>query len=196
MTLRIGVLGGSFDPPHAAHAALALAARAQLALDRVLWVPTFSPPHKERPAVPFADRLAMTQALAAEDPASTVSAIEASLPQPSYTLHTLEALRREHGDGHAWHLILGADNWEGFPRWHRPESVLSAAALAVYPRRGFPVRDLPAGSAMLNFPEMPEQSTEYRAWLARDREAALAGLPAAVAACIRARGLYLPEAGG
>jgi nicotinate-nucleotide adenylyltransferase len=192
MTMRIGVLGGSFDPPHAAHAALARAARTQLGLDRIVWVPTFLPPHKGPPAAAFADRFAMTRALAAEDPASEVSDLEATLPPPSFTLRTLEALREQYGPGHEWHLILGADNWEGFPRWHRPEAVLSAATLAVYPRAGFPLGELPAGSARLDFPEMPEQSTGFREWLERDRETALAALPASVATCIRERGLYLP----
>lgn len=195
--MRIGVLGGTFDPPHAAHAALARAAREQLSLDRVVWVPAFSPPHKGLPATSYDDRLAMTRALAAADPASEVSDVEASLPSPSYTLRTLEALRAVLGEGHDWHLILGADNWAGFPLWHRPESVLAAATPAVYPRKGFVVRDLPdlpPGASVLNFPEMPEQSTAYREWLERDREAALRSLPASVAACIRARNLYLPAA--
>jgi nicotinate-nucleotide adenylyltransferase len=188
--MRIGVLGGSFDPPHAAHAALARAARSRLELDRILWVPTFSPPHKGSPSASFEDRVAMTEALTAEDPGSEVSDIEATLPPPSYTVKTLEALRTRHGDGHAWHLLIGADNWGSFPRWHQPEAVLKAAAVAVYPRAGHPLNTLPAGVVCLDFPEMPEQSTEYREWLMRDREGALAALPPAVAAVIRARGLY------
>lgn len=198
--MRIGVFGGAFDPPHAAHAALAKAAAAQRGLDRVLWVPTFTPPHKGAPAAPFAHRLGMVAALTADDPRSSVSDIEASLPPPSYTLHTLRALKAEHGGGHEWNLILGADNWAGFPRWHEPDAVLAEASLAVYPRAGFPLDALPAlpeGSAMLNFPEMPHRSVDFRALLAgnaRDREDALASLPPAVAAYIRAHGLY-PETG-
>src|SRR5690606_13993528 len=122
--MRIGVFGGTFDPPHAAHAALARAALKQLSLDRVLWIPALAPPHKGLPATPFEDRLAMTRALAATVPGSDVSDIEAALPSPSYTLRTLEALRAAFGEGHEWRLILGADNWAGFPRWHRPDAVL------------------------------------------------------------------------
>jgi len=198
--MRIGVFGGAFDPPHAAHAALAKAAAAQRGLDRVIWVPTFAPPHKDAPAAPFAQRLAMAAALAALDDVSEVSDIEASLPPPSYTLHTLRALKarlaRAEGAGspsHEWELILGADNWAGFPRWHEPRAVLAEASIAVYPRAGFPADALPPfpeGSAMLNFPEMPHRSMDFRAWLSRNREAALAALPAAVADLIRARGLY------
>jgi nicotinate-nucleotide adenylyltransferase len=200
--MRIGVLGGAFDPPHAAHAALARAARRQLNLDRVVWIPTFAPPHKNGPVASFADRAAMVRALLAgeEDPASEVSEIEASLPQPSYTLHTLRALKDTSGAPEdAWHLILGADNWAGFRNWHQPEAVLSEATLAVYPRAGFtPPTDAnsPAPAVMLNFPLMADQSTDFRKALAGPgRDAALAALPAPVADYIRARGLYQGSAG-
>ncbi len=192
--MRIGVLGGSFDPPHAAHAALARAARTRLGLDKVLWVPTYTPPHKGLPSTAFDDRMQMTRALAAQEPGSEASDIEATLPVPSYTVHTLAALRTRHGEGHDWHLLLGADNWNAFPSWHQPEAVLAAAHVAVYPREGFPFGELPAGVTALDFPEMPDQSTVYRTWLASDREAALASLPQAVAEVIRARNLYRAEA--
>lgn len=196
--MRIGVFGGSFDPPHAAHAALARAARDTLRLDRIIWLPTATPPHKRAPVASFAHRVAMVRALTAEDPCSEVSELEATLPPPSYTVHTLAALRARYAqDGpHDWHLIVGADNWAGFDRWHEPEAVLAAATLAVYPRAGFPVRALPPGATLLNFPEMPEQSTDFRAWLARDRQAALAALPAPVAAYIRTHALYVDGAAG
>lgn len=197
--MRIGVFGGAFDPPHAAHAALARVAREHLGLDLVIWLPTFAPPHKGAPAAPFVDRLAMVTVLvdsgkdASGRVKDLVSDLEATLPPPSYTLHTLEALRARHGEGHEWHLILGSDNWAGFPRWHQPDAVLKAATPAVYPRAGYPMAELPPlppGSTLLNFPEMPEQSTNFRAHLASDREAALSALPPAVAAYIRAHGLY------
>jgi len=188
--MRLGVFGGAFDPPHAAHAAVARAARTRLDLDRVIWLPTFHPPHKDAPAASFADRLAMTRALAATVPGSEVLDLEASLPAPSYMLNTLEALAAAYGPGHDWHLILGADNWAGFARWHRPEAVLAAARPVVYPRAGYDSAALPPGALLLDVPEAPEKSTTYREWLARDRAAALADLPAPVAACIRQRGIY------
>ena len=202
--MRIGVLGGAFDPPHAAHAALARAAQRQLSLDRVVWVPTFSPPHKHGPATPFAHRLAMVRALIATEPAfSEVSDIEAALPLPSYSLQTLRALKQleatraqETSPVH-WHLIIGADNWSIFPAWHQPEAVLAEASLAVYPRAGFALETLPAlpqGSVMLNFAEMPEQSTVFRESLGQEgprRDEALGRLPGPVAAYIREHRLYL-----
>ncbi len=206
--MRIGVFGGAFDPPHAAHAALAVAAKRQLDLNLILWVPTFAPPHKGGPVASFAARTAMVRALVsplnAAAPDSEVSDLEATLPQPSYTLQTLRALKQlwpHRGEAHDWYLILGADNRANFLRWHQPEAVLAEATLAVYPRAGFPLSGKPAAGAqslppavMLDFPLMPDQSTEFREALsagALRREEALARLPEPVAAYIRAQGLYL-----
>ena len=188
--MRIGVFGGAFDPPHGGHAALADAARAALGLDRVLWVPTFRPPHRTGAVAPFPDRLEMVRALVGADPAQAVDDIECHLPVPSYTLHTLEALRDRHGAAHDWHLLIGSDNWQGFPRWHRPEDVRALARIVVYPRGGHPVGTVPPDVTVLDVPELPEASTEFRNRLAHDRETALRALPAPVARCIRARGLY------
>jgi nicotinate-nucleotide adenylyltransferase len=211
--MRIGVFGGSFDPPHAAHAALARAAQQQLGLDLVLWVPTFSPPHKSVPMTQFEDRLAMTRALTsvlnneratprdetAGSPTMDVTDVEATLSPPSYTLHTLQALKEKFGDAPEWYLIVGADNWANFPRWYQPESVLAAATPVVYPRAGYSTTDFhPRNDSteprpepiLLNFPEMPEQSTNFRTWLLRDRKGALAALPESVATVIRERNLY------
>ena len=199
--MRIGVLGGAFDPPHAAHAALAAAARRQLNLDHILWVPTFDPAHKGGPTASFADRVAMVRAMVQGDPDSEVSKIEASLPRPSYTLHTLRALKLQEGlrePENSWYLILGADNWAIFPRWHQPEAVLAEAKIAVYPREGYPLPDFqselhsnPKDIVILDFTLMPDQSTEFREALATpERDAALVRLPTPVAAYIRERGLY------
>lgn len=188
--MRIGVFGGAFDPPHEGHVALASAARGKLRLDRVLWVPTFGPPHRDGAVAPFADRMEMVRALLGSDPVQAADDIESRLPVPSYTLHTLEALRARHGAAHAWHLLIGSDNWQGFPRWHRPDDVRALARIVVYPRAGYPVDPIPSDVTLLDVPVIPDASTEIRHGLVRDRASTLATLPAPVAEYIRARNLY------
>jgi nicotinate-nucleotide adenylyltransferase len=199
--MRIGIFGGAFDPPHAGHKAVAHAARVELQLDRVAWVPTFSPPHKSGPSASFVDRCAMVRALIGPNSRfEEVSEVEASLTPPSYTLHTLRALKQERRDAPAdWFLILGADNALTFSSWHRPDEVLAEASLAVYPREGHRLDKshaeiLPPGTVVLNCPEIPEQSTRLREQLAAPdtRDETLAHLDGPVADIIRARGLYAP----
>ena len=170
--------------------AVAAAARAALGLDRVLWIPTFRPPHRSAAAAAFPDRLAMVRALLESDPAQCADDVECHLPAPSYTLHTLEALRNRDGAGHVWHLLIGSDNWRDFPHWYQPEAVRTLARIVVYPRGGYPVEAPPPDVTVLDVPELPEASTEFRDRLVRDRETTLRELPAPVARCIRARGLY------
>lgn len=188
--MRIGVFGGSFDPPHRAHASVAKAAQAQLNLERLIWVPTFSPPHKIFPAASFEHRLGMVQALIGKDSGILVSDIESSLPQPSYTLQTLRALKAGLGLGHAWYLLVGADNASTFSTWHQPEAVLAEASLAVYPRQGVALTGFPSGSLILNCPEIHEESRQLRELLSSHPDQALAQLPEAVAKYIRQHGLY------
>ena len=192
--MRIGVFGGSFDPPHSAHVRVAAAAREQLNLDRVIWVPALEPPHKNAPATPFEHRLGMVKSLASADARAEVSGVEAFLPRPSYTLQTLLALKKTHGPDHAWHLIIGADNWNIFSRWHRPEAILEEAALIVYPRKGIPILSLPPGATLLNCPEIPMESSQFRARLQSNSEA-LAELPTPVADYILRNGLYGTSSG-
>ena len=138
--MRIGVFGGSFDPPHGGHVLVAGTARSFLKLDRLLWVPTYQPPHKDAPATPFIHRLGIVRALVDAAPGEAVSDIEAALPQPSFMLYTLRALKQAEGAGHEWYLIVGADNWDDFHSWHQPDSVLQEASPAIFPRKGFPIR--------------------------------------------------------
>ena len=192
--MRIGVFGGSFDPPHPAHLQVAKAARDQLGLDKVIWLPAFLPPHKSAPSTSFQHRLGMTRALIAGEPRTEISEVESSLPTPSYTLHSLRALKNHYGTGHSWHLIIGADNWAIFPGWHQPEALLAECRVAVYPRRGTPLTALPPGITLLDCPEIPQESRVFREEMGKHPEKALGELPAGVADYIREHGLYgLPQ---
>ena len=188
--MRIGVFGGSFDPPHAAHVKVAAAAREQLQLDRVIWVPALEPPHKNIPATPFEHRLGMVKSLMSSEARFEVSDVEASLPRPSFTLQTLFALKKIHGLDLSLHLIIGADNWNIFPQWHQPEAVMKEASLAVYPRHGISLAGLPSHVTLLHCPEISMESSQFRERLQRNSKETLAELPASVAYYIRKHGLY------
>jgi nicotinate-nucleotide adenylyltransferase len=156
------IFGGSFDPPHAGHKYLAKSALDSLRLDRLFWVPAPDPPHKTKPSTSFHHRLAMVELVVQGEARQAVSDVEAHLPKPSYTIHTIEALKTEFGREHAWNLLIGADNWSIFPSWHRWEDVLREVTLAVFPRRGHPITGLPPNARTLDLPEMDVEATDIR----------------------------------
>ena len=132
----IGILGGTFDPIHLAHLAIAEEAREALGLVKVLFVPAAMPPHKvDRPVSDPEHRLAMVELAIADNPAFEASRIELGRTGPSYTVDTLEALAAEGSDPV---LILSAEAFRELRTWHRPERILELARLAVVPRDGFP----------------------------------------------------------
>lgn len=133
----IGILGGTFDPVHSAHLALALAARDALALEKVLWIPAGQPRHRAAPLAPAADRLAMVRLAIAGHPAFELDAGEALSDAPSYTVPTLERLRNRYGATRPLVLLLGADAFLGLPSWHRWRELFGLAHLAVATRPGF-----------------------------------------------------------
>jgi len=132
--VRIGILGGTFNPPHLGHLICAQEAYLQLGLDRVTLIPARIPPHKPVEDEPGADhRLELCRlAIQGDDVRSD---LEIGREGPSYTVDTLEELHAEAPDQELF-LIVGGDIAAGFPNWHRPERVLSLATLAVAKRRG------------------------------------------------------------
>lgn len=132
--MRLGLFGGSFDPPHVAHLALAERAREQLDLDRVIFMPAGSPPHKsDRVLAPARDRLRMTRLAVRGNSAFAVSTIETRRRGASYTIETLRALAATEPRAR-WFLVIGEDSLEDFDHWHEPEAILELATLAVAPR--------------------------------------------------------------
>lgn len=133
---RIGLFGGTFDPPHVGHLALAEWARESLRLDRVLFVPAGVPPHKGRKHLSsVAHRVAMTRLAVRNHPAFTVLTLEARRDGPSFTVDTLRALRRRERGARIF-LLMGADSLEEFSTWRDPEEILAFATLAVASRPG------------------------------------------------------------
>jgi nicotinate-nucleotide adenylyltransferase len=157
---RIAFFGGSFDPPHLGHLAVARAARAALSLDVVLFAPVGSQPLKPRGATaPFADRLEMTRLAVAGEPGFEVSLSDAPSQSgaPNYTLETLAGLRSALPAGGALFCLMGADSFLGLRHWHRAAEVPFAANLVVASRPGESLDDLaaalPAGLSAEAAPE-------------------------------------------
>lgn len=188
--MKYCIFGGSFDPPHEGHRHLARSASATLGLDRIFWVPAQDPPHKAKPDTPFEHRVAMARLAVADMPDQYVSDIESRLPSPSYSLNTIQAMKAEYGSNHAWHLLIGADNWAIFPTWHRWQDVLREATLVVYPRMGETLETLPPGVIGLPMAEIPGASSRIREILAATGDLERAGVLPALRGYIREHGLY------
>ncbi|MDP2169841.1 MAG: nicotinate-nucleotide adenylyltransferase [Rhodocyclaceae bacterium] len=139
----LGILGGTFDPVHNAHLALAQAALDRLGIAQVLWIPAGQPPHRAAPRVAPADRLAMVQAAIAAEPRFLLDASEVASQAPSFTVHTLQRLRRQYGPIRPLVLLMGADAFLGLPLWYRWQELFGLAHLAVATRPGFPLVNLP-----------------------------------------------------
>jgi nicotinate-nucleotide adenylyltransferase len=139
---RIGILGGSFNPPHLAHLVCASEAAAQLGLERVLLTPVAQPPHKEAERDPGAEeRLELCRLAVAGDERLGVCDLEVRRGGPSYTVDTLRALHAQTPEDDLT-FIVGGDIALGLPSWHEPEAVLGLAQLAVAERSGAGRQDI------------------------------------------------------
>ena len=198
----VGVMGGAFDPIHVGHLAVAEEAREVLGLERVLFIPTGSPPHRATAVAAADHRLAMTAAAIAGNPGFELSRIEVDRPGPSFTLDTLRALA--HQDRAAGRtpnlvLILSAETFHDLPGWHQPRRILELARVAVAPRVGHATPDrawlsakLPGLEDRVTFLEGPRlgvSSTAIRERLAAGRSIRYL-VPAPVVAYIGEHGLY------
>jgi nicotinate-nucleotide adenylyltransferase len=166
---------------------MARAALEQLALERVLWIPTGAPGYRDAPVASAADRLAMLELALQGERAQAIDARELSPAATGYTVDTLRALRRELGESAELYLLLGGDQYAAFETWRAPNEVARLAKLAVFPRPGSAGGGRPA--TMLELPPMQVSGREIRARAARG--ASLDGLvPPAVANYIGAHRLY------
>jgi nicotinate-nucleotide adenylyltransferase len=202
---RVGILGGTFNPPHLGHLAVARSARDELGLAPVLLMPVHSPPHK--PAYPDpgpAARLAMCRLLAEGEDGVRACALEIERGGTSYTAATLREIHARHPEAELT-FITGADSALTLPDWREPEAVLGDAELAVAARSGAERREVlealagipGAAPERVRFLQMPE--IDVSASLIRERAAAgeplepLAG--EGVARYIARHGLYGAGAG-
>lgn len=133
---RIGIFGGTFDPPHVGHLVVAGDVARHLDLDRMIWLPAGHPPHKATQVVsPGSVRLAMTRAAVHGDPRFEVSDAEIRRPGPSYTVDTLRALAERYPDARLF-LVIGADQLRAFHTWRDPSEIARLARVVVMDRDG------------------------------------------------------------
>jgi nicotinate-nucleotide adenylyltransferase len=197
--VRLGVFGGTFNPPHLAHLVCAQEAYRQFGLDRVLLIPASIPPHKpvtEEPGIEH--RLDMCRlAIAGDEERFAVSDLEAQRPGLSYTVDTLDVLHAQHPESELF-LIVGGDVAIGFPRWREPDRILSLATLAVAWRPGTSRSAVEqslagvAGRDRVRFFELPEIDISSSMLRARTRagEPTRYLLPDAVGGYIERHRLY------
>ncbi len=135
--MRLGIFGGTFDPPHIGHLVLASEAQYQLRLDRVLWVLTPDPPHKEGHRITSLDaRLKLLETALGDDPAFILSRVDIDRPPPHYALDTMRLLTQEF-PGDELTYLMGSDSLRDLPTWYHPqEFIKNCKALGVMHRPG------------------------------------------------------------
>ncbi len=197
---KVGILGGTFDPPHIGHLWLATLAADSLGLGHVLLMPAARPPHKGSRAISnAADRVMMTRLAIGGDPTLDLSLVEMERPGPSYTVDSLAQLRSHLGKEVGLVLIMASDTFAEIDTWREPDRLLELAEWAVGPRPGTPLPEREAlrarfGSAaarihLLEGPSLDVSSSDIRARVAAGRPIRYL-VPRAVEELITARGLY------
>jgi nicotinate-nucleotide adenylyltransferase len=196
--VRLGIFGGTFNPPHLGHLVCAQEAYLQLGLECVMLMPARIPPHKAVDDEPGAEhRLELCRRAVDGDERFTVSDLEMRRDGPSYTVDTLEELHSQDPDTEMF-LIVGGDVAAGLPRWHEPERVLSLATPAIAKRRGTPRPAIEEALGTLRggeracFFRMP--SISFSSTMVRDRVRSGQSIryivPDGVASYINENGLY------
>lgn len=189
MPQHIGILGGTFDPVHNGHLAVAEAALHQLALVRLLFVPNSHSPLKSAgPGASFTDRVAMLRLAVAGQNAFEISEIEGRRGGVSYTIDTVRELSALYPDS-VLHLVIGADALGEFPMWREHQQIRQLAQLAYVERPGSPAADHSIPAQRLAMTPCDVSSTDIRARVRRGLSID-ALVPAAVAAYIEAHRLY------
>jgi nicotinate-nucleotide adenylyltransferase len=199
--VRIGILGGTFNPPHIGHLVLAQEAHAQLGLDRVVFMPVFQPPHKPLHDDPGPEaRLELCELATAKDERLAVSRLEIDRGGPSYTVDTLRTIH-DRSPGDDLTFIVGGDVAQGLPTWREPEAVLELATIAVAEREEIRRRDITEqvgrlrGADRLVFFEFPRMDISSSSLRRRVREGRPIRylVPDDVVRVIGARGYYRPK---
>ncbi|HEY40503.1 MAG TPA: nicotinate-nucleotide adenylyltransferase [Dehalococcoidia bacterium] len=204
--MKTGILGGTFDPIHKGHLAVAEEVRSRLNLDEVLFIPVGQPWRKTGASIlPAEHRIEMVRLAIADRPSFSLSTIEVNREGPSYTIDTLEELRSARGVGNELFFIVGWDSLTDLPNWRAPERIIHLCQLVAVPRPGYFPPDLkslensvPGISErviLLDGPEVDVSASQIRERVTRGLS--ISGLVSeAVEKYIREHGLYLASEEG
>jgi len=182
----VGILGGTFDPVHDAHLAMARAALEALALGRVVWLPTGNPNYRSPPVASTEHRLAMLRLALEGEPRYVIDERELRLGTSGYTYNTLLSLREDLPEAPLV-LLMGADQYSKIDTWYRPQDLAKLCRIAVFARPGWPE---PAGDVTrVPMPPLDVSATALRERIARGADVS-AMLPPAVLRYIARHHLY------
>ena len=200
VAVRLGLFGGTFDPPHYGHLVAAQEAVDRLGLQRVLFLPAGQPPHKlGEPVSPFPIRRQLVELAIADNPAFELSLLDSARPGPSYTADLLAYVRQVVGPEPELYFLVGMDSLRDLTTWHDPARVLAQCILVAVSRPGYPPLDpqllaaeLPGAAeriVVLETPGVDISSTDLRGRVASGRPIRYL-VPDAVRALIEEQGLY------
>lgn len=198
---RLGLLGGTFDPPHWGHLWLAELARVQLGLKKVLFLPVGNPVHKQGQVITaVSHRLHMVSLAIQKNPNFSLDTTDCNRPAPHTTVSLLPLLHDAHPEAQFW-LLMGGDSLRNLPTWVEPQRLLQQCRLAVLPRPGMQVnwRDLETAvpgiqtaADLLDGPTLSISATAIRNWV-KNGQVPTYLLPTAVSHYIQKHQLYLPQ---
>ena len=160
---KVGIFGGSFNPIHTGHIALAKSLCQQAGLDEVWLMVSPMNPFKKEATDLLTDklRLEMAEQAIADEPKLKACDYEFHMPKPSYTWHTLQALSQDFPNV-SFTLLIGGDNWTSFDKWFHHEDILSHYPIVVYPRKGCDIGKVPSSVTIVETPLLNISSTEIR----------------------------------
>ncbi|MDY0396744.1 nicotinate-nucleotide adenylyltransferase [Virgibacillus halophilus] len=185
--MKIGILGGTFDPPHMGHLIIAEQVRSQLMLDEVWFIPSNQPPHKREARASVDERLQMVKLAIRNNPAFHMNTIEVKRLGKSYTIETIQTLTKEFTNEH-FHFIIGADMVQYLPNWHRIDELIGLIDFVGVKRKGYTLQT-PYPVMDVEVPTIEISSTVIRERL-KKRESVKYLVPDAVHDFIKEHDIY------
>jgi len=195
---KIGIFGGSFNPPHNGHVNIAMQAKNELGLDKMLIMPTGKSPHKGTASVGFYGRATMCKLAFSHLPGFEVTDIEGKISGRSYTINSIRLIKKQYPRDTAFYMLIGADMLFYFEKWHKYESILDECNVVAAAREPGQFNDMLEFATeigkirVLNFETTQVSSSEVRAKIAAGKDVSSL-LPPKVFKYIREKRLYLNE---